>query len=117
MTDYRHMARRLLQDNRPKELKGMRSEGRLETFLDKIQGDYSQRELDAVHRTIKGLPPEMPYQERVLETETTKRQIQEFLVAELRDLLSRSPRRRTPGLPERLLPAKSEPNTAATPVS
>jgi hypothetical protein len=69
----------------------MRSEGRLEAFLDEIQEDYGQRELEAVHRTMKGLPPEMPYQERVRETETAKRQIQEFLIAELRDLLSPAP--------------------------
>lgn len=37
---------------------------------------------------MKGLRPAMPYQGRVRETETAKRQIQEFLIAELRELLS-----------------------------
>lgn len=37
MADYREMARRLLKDNRPKELKEMRGEGKLEAFLRGLQ--------------------------------------------------------------------------------
>ncbi len=88
MTDYRYMANHLLKDNRPKELKQMKQDGTLEVFLEEIQRDYSGRELEAVHRTMKGLPPEMPYQERVQATETAKRGIREFLIDELRGSLS-----------------------------
>ncbi len=91
MADYRYIARRLLKDNRPKELKELRSAGRLEAFLDAIQEYDSQRELEAVRRTMKALPPEMSYPERVRQTDTAKQQIQEFLIGELRDLLGAEP--------------------------
>ncbi|MGH2668467.1 MAG: hypothetical protein ACRDH5_04985 [bacterium] len=87
MADYRYMARRLLKDNRPNELKQMRQTGNLEAYLDEIQEDFGAREVEAVHRTMKGLLAEMAYQERVQAAETAKREIQEFLIDELRGLL------------------------------
>lgn len=88
MTDYRYIAKRLLKENRPKELKEMKQDGTLEAFLEEIQKDYSERDLEAVHRTIKGLPPKLRYQERVQTAETAKREIREFLIDGLRAFLS-----------------------------
>lgn len=88
MTDYRYIARQLLKDNRPTELKEMQSEGRLEPFLETIQRNSSETELEAIQRTMKGLPPEMPYQERVQAAETAKREIRELLIDGLQFLLS-----------------------------
>lgn len=99
MTDYRYMAKRLLKDNRPKELKEMKDARELEGFLDEIQEGYSQRETEAVQRVRKALPTETPYLQAVQAAEMAKRVAVEILIDELRDLLSPEPEEPDPDDP------------------
>lgn len=91
MTDYRHMAKEFLNENRPKKLKEMKDAGTLDAFLDEIQEFFSAREVETVQKLLKGLPMEASYLQAAQAAEAVKRGTAEILIDLLRNLLSLEP--------------------------